>query len=465
MKSKTTSLKFIFLILLIEGFITISLEILSIRQLLPFVGTSVIVTSLIIGIFLLFLSIGYYLGGNCTKNHLEKLQLNFTIAAFICGIGLSYTFCQVFFYASNKLFEHHLLLSLLIYLLIILAPVILLLGQTIPITTNFFNTTDPVNKISSKTLFISTLGSFFGAILTSLILLNYFGVAQSLFFNVVLLLFFSLSISFIIKKNRVLQLILITIGGSYLYQFNVSNEKQYFKMTNNYGNYQVYQASKNLSDTSYLVVNNVLMSIIDKNNKGSKYIEYVKDVAFKQLKLKQKNILVIGAGGFTFSHENMFDNKFTYIDIDKKVKNIAEKYFLKSKIKGNFIAVDARVYLNAKNTIYDVIFSDPYNKANIPSSLITKEYFLSLKKHLKENGYAFFNVIADPFFNDPYSKHIDNTLNQVFKNCMKHPINYQLPTNIIYICKKTNNEDDHQIYTDNNNQASMEQFMTIDNHK
>ena len=74
-------------------------------------------------------------------------------------------------------------------------------------------------------------------------------------------------------------------------------------------------------------------------------------------------------------------------------------------------------------------------------------------------------MIADPFFNDPYSKHIDNTLNQVFKNCMKHPINYQLPTNIIYICKKTNNEDDHQIYTDNNNQASMEQFMTIDNHK
>ena len=47
---------FILFIIFLEGFVSISVEILAIRQLIPMVGNSVIVTSLIIGIFLLFLA-------------------------------------------------------------------------------------------------------------------------------------------------------------------------------------------------------------------------------------------------------------------------------------------------------------------------------------------------------------------------------------------------------------------------
>lgn len=50
-------------ILILEGFVTISVEILTIRQLIPFYGNSVIITSIIIGIFLLFLAFGYWRGG------------------------------------------------------------------------------------------------------------------------------------------------------------------------------------------------------------------------------------------------------------------------------------------------------------------------------------------------------------------------------------------------------------------
>ena len=53
----------LFLIIFIEGFVSVAVEILTIRQLIPFAGSNVVVTSLIIGIFLLFLSIGYWRGG------------------------------------------------------------------------------------------------------------------------------------------------------------------------------------------------------------------------------------------------------------------------------------------------------------------------------------------------------------------------------------------------------------------
>lgn len=462
MQKTNTPLQFIFLLLLIEGFITISLEILSIRQLLPFVGNSVIVTSLIIGVFLLFLSFGYYLGGHCQKNHLEKLQSNFNIAACFAGVGLSYAFCQLFFFVGDHFLEHQRFISLLIYLLLVLAPVVLLLGQTIPITSNFFKQSDAVNKISSQTLFLSTLGSFLGSVLTSLILLNYFGVADSVLFNVILLFALALAISFLTKKNRIMQCIFILLSTAYLYQLNVDYEKKIFRLTNSYANYQVHHIENTPSDISYLFINNALMSSIDKSNKGAEYIEYIKDVVFKQLALKNKEILVIGAGGFSFSYENTFDNYFTYLDIDRKIKNLTEQHFLHAPIKGNFMAIDARIYFNQNIKSYDLIFSDPYNKNNVPSALLTKEYFLSLKQHLNNNGYAIFNIIADPFLRDAYSKRIDNTLSSVFKNCIKQPLRYQAPSNIIYVCQKNTNESDPSIYTDNNNTSSIDQFKVVD---
>lgn len=462
-QNKYISHTFIFLLLLTEGFITISLEILSIRQLLPFVGSSVIVTSLIIGVFLLFLSFGYYLGGKCNTQHFKKLQFNFNVAACFAGIGLSYAFCQVFFFMGDHLFTQQRLFSLLIYLLLVLAPVVLLLGQTIPITTNFFKQSDAVNKISSQTLFLSTLGSFLGAVLTSLVLLNYFGVAESIFFNILLLLTLSLFISFKIKQNRVMQLVIAMVATGCLYQLNIAHEKKLFRLTNNYANYHVQHTSNNHVSTSYLWINNALMSSINEANKSTEYVEFVKNIVFNQLALKEKEMLVIGAGGFSFSYENTHNNHFTYIDIDKSIQQITEKYFLRHPIKGTFVASDARIYFNQKANNYDLIFSDPYNKYNIPSSLLTKEYFESLKQHLNLNGYAIFNIIADPFLRDAYSKHIDNTLNTVFKNCMKQPLAYQAPSNIIYVCQKNMNENDTYIYTDNNNRSSMDQFRVIDN--
>jgi predicted membrane-bound spermidine synthase len=57
------------IILLFEGFITISVELILIRQLIPFYGNSVIVTSVFIGIFLLFLAIGYWRGSKSQEIH------------------------------------------------------------------------------------------------------------------------------------------------------------------------------------------------------------------------------------------------------------------------------------------------------------------------------------------------------------------------------------------------------------
>jgi predicted membrane-bound spermidine synthase len=450
----------LFIIIVCEGFVSVAIEILAIRQLNPFVGTSVVVTSLIIGIFLLFLAIGYWRGGLYSKNFYVILRRNFLLAAAFVGIGMSYVFVAYFF-ASVYLLIPHILWILALYLLFIIAPLVYFLGQTIPLTMNLVNQEQLTGATGGKVLFWSTVGSFFGSVLTTLLLMEFFGVAWTVYINTLLLLLLFVSLLFFEGKNTqntfIVVLLFVLVGIVYI--INISFEEKYFVTTNNYANYFI---EKNMStaDGRYgkmLQINASASSFVDANNKGFRYVEVIKNILFNDLKLHDKNILVLGAGGFTLSAAGTFGNNFTYVDIDPKIKNIVAKHFL-PEIKGNFIAEDARTFFNHHKKIYDVIISDVYSNINtIPAELVTMEHLRNVKSYLADNGFAIFNIIANPFFDDPYSKRVNNTILTVFKNCTIIPLRYNRNfNNIIYVCHKTANENDSTVYTDDKNSVTMD---------
>jgi spermidine synthase len=449
-------------IILLEGFVTISVEILTIRQLMPVVGNSVLVTSLIIGVFLLFLAYGYRRGGDYNSGYREKLQTNFTIAAILTGLGLSYTFITFFFSAAQYFLKAHTLLALTLYLLIVVAPIVYLLGQTVPITVNLFKYENEksVGSISGKVLHLSTLGSFLGAVLTTVVLMNFLGVAWTVLINFFVLILLVLFLIDNFKKDllRVLSLSASIVLVGY---FNLSEEKDWFITTTPYGNYHVKRdfplTTTNRGDL--LMINDSASSFVNDKKEGFPYIEYIKKILFDELELHNKKILVLGAGGFTLSAARDNGNEFTYVDIDPEIKPLTEAHFL-NKIRGHFYAEDARTYIRNTNQYYDVIVSDVYsNKITIPSHLLTREHFKAIKDRLLPNGIAIFNVIARPTLEDAYSKRMDNTIRAVFPNCMAAPMTYKKTIdNIIYICRKSPREDDQQIYTDNKNSSTIDFF-------
>ncbi len=427
---------------------------------MPFVGNSVVVTSLIIGVFLLFLAIGYRRGGIVDSDYRQVLISNFTHAAIWLGIGISYTFVSIFFILLQDLTALHPLVSLSFYLLVVLAPLTYLLGQTIPISTHFFSQGFSVGKISGNALYLSTIGSFLGAVLTSLFLLNYLGVAWTVFINFMLLCLLVLLLIDSIAK-AIYRLILLFVAMSVTYIFNVSAENILFVKTNAYANYQV---EENIDISPYeggkiFMINNSISSYLNEERQGARYIEFIKKILFHDLQLTHKKILAIGAGGFTLSAESDYGNDFTYVDIDKDISSVAEEYFV-SDINGHFIAQDARIYLADMTDEYDVIISDAYtHRFSIPSYLLTREYFLNLRSALHSDGYALFNLIASPLLDDAYSKRVDNTIASVFPNCMKIPLDYKKGlTNIVYVCKKSSQEYDTMLYKDNLNRAELDFF-------
>lgn len=448
------------LIIIVEGFASIAIEILTIRQLLPVAGGSVVVTSLIIGIFLLFLALGYEKGGRVQHDLHRVLRRNFLIAGIWSGIGLSYIFITYFFALIQSSTGPHIVYPLTAYLVAVLAPSIYWLGQTLPIIMNIVKQNHSAGVIAGKALGLSTVGSFLGAVLTTLILMYYLGVAWTVVIVFLSLILLAVLLSQTATTSTIL-LGVIAVATFFVYYLNVGVERSLFLLTNNYANYRILDSgnSKLKDGQKILVINETLSSFTDNKHNAFRYIEVLRKLIYKDLNLKHANILVLGAGGFTLTNGQPDVNKVTYVDIDKRIKDVVVPGFL-DKIKDKIIIDDARNFLNNNTQQYDVIITDVLSDYKaIPAHLLTHEFMLTIKKHLTPDGHAMFNIIANPMFTDPYSKRINNTIRSVFGACVVVPVDYHNSvTNLVYACANNSRKQDKVVYVDNLNNSTTDSF-------
>ena len=324
-------------------------------------------------------------------------------------------------------------------------------------TTNLFNQQHRVSHISGRALFLSTIGSFLGALLTSLVIFQYLGVAWAVVINCILLFALILYIS---PKSYFSWLKILGLSASVIFilLLNINTERDQFMLTNNYANYRVVES---LDFSRMLQINNSSSSFLTSDKKSFPYIELIRRILFDELKLAHKTILVVGAGGFTLTAAGTHENDVTYVDIDPQIKEIAESHFLKDKIQGKFVGEDARSFLQNTRNTYDVILSDSYSHQNtIPQALLTAEYFQALSQHLKPQGFAIINIIGAPFFGNDYARIVFNTIHAVFPYCAVIPLGYQHTANIIYICPKA--QLTASIYRDDLNTSTLDHFKASD---
>lgn len=448
------------LIILIEGFASIAVEILTIRQLLPVAGGSVVVTSLIIGVFLLFLALGYDWGGRVQHKLEHVLRRNFLITSVLTGIGLSYFFVFAFFDLVHRVTTTHIMYPLMAYLLLVLAPIVFLLGQTLPITMNIVRQDKMAGAIAGKAMGLSTVGSFLGAIFTTIVLMHFFGVAVTVFVVFALLMLLSLLLSANVR-DLIIKSVFAIFAAWIVYILNISIEDNLFVLTTTYGNYEIIDHTEQ-DGRRYLLINGSMSSMINEfENRGFEYVETIKKIIFDDMKLKNANILVLGAAGFTITQtsNNNFGNHFIYVDIESKLKEVVVPGFIK-KIDDELVIDDARHYLNATNKKFEAIIVDVYsNRYVIPAHLVTREFMREIKAKLTSHGVAIFNIIANPMLTDTYSKRVDNTIRSVFGSCAATPVQYYNGlSNIIYACSNQSDQSETLVYTDNINNATVDVF-------
>ena len=105
---------------------------------------------------------------------------------------------------------------------------------------------------------------------------------------------------------------------------------------------------------------------------------------------------------------------------------------------------------------YDVVILDTFiSLRSIPENLSTLEYFVNVKKSVKEGGWVLINIIADTSFNERFTRGIHNTINKSFNYCKAIPLSvHNAYSNIVYQCRVTN--DGKLIYTDDVNLSNSD---------
>jgi len=131
----------LYALIFIQGYVILSVEIIAIRQLIPFVGNGTDTVAIIIAAVLLPLAVGYYVGGMHVAQApnakwatvRDRLIRNMVGATIPIVLGLPYVLLEVYFSLFSAMGIEQRLMQVAIYASVFLIYPLLLLGQTIPL--------------------------------------------------------------------------------------------------------------------------------------------------------------------------------------------------------------------------------------------------------------------------------------------------------------------------------------------
>lgn len=459
-----TKTQFLFLVILIEGYVLLSTELLAIRELIPFFGSGVEIVSIIISAVLLPLAFGYYVAGNTkiTKGlSIRKILLrNLFAAAIILALGLSYLYQEIISLLMQTSGIHNRLIQAILFSLFFLSVPIFVLGQTVPLVSNYFSKVK-LSYITGKMLFFSTMGSFLGSVFSTIILMKYAGVNNTVIITISLLCLLILMLIRRLASRQTIYCLLI------LFAVILLNSDHTMKISGIVSDNQ-YNLIRIIDDiphgTKTFSVNRSASSRISKDPKyrfpHAAYIEDNLITPISQNTGKPLDILIFGAGGFTIGMHDKVNN-YTFVDIDPDLKNVAEKYFLPEKLSSNkrFIASSARAFVRGHNKKYDIIIIDVFtNLMAVPMECTTREFLLGVKALLKDKSLVIANIISSASFMDKFTVRYHNTFASVFPVFSRQIIgNADLlgneqnqPHNVLYMYFNNEYVKDNSVYSYNN---------------
>ena len=398
---------YIFFTVFISGMTTLAAEISALRLLSYIYGTSNIVWSIIIGVIMFYLAIGYYLGGNfADKNPTPAKYYQLLSISAVLTASIPYISQPILFHASQAItaFDIPIATGAFIGTLLIFALPITILGCSSPYAIRLLLThPDNSGSTAGKVYSLSTAGSIVGSFIPTLLTIPTYGTRNTyLLFGGILLITCIVGILLSSKKLNIASIVLITtyIAISQLPSGKIkSTAGLIYESESAYNLIQVV----NKNNANYLLLNEGqgIHSVYNKDSPltNSTWDYYLAAPYFNKYPYSPsniENILIIGLAGGTISnqHIEIYPNiNITGIEIDPEIIAVGRKYFNLSRENLTIIIGDGRASLHKlKKTKYNVIAVDAYRLPYIPWHLTTKEFFLESKSLLSSDGVLAINV-------------------------------------------------------------------------
>lgn len=399
---------YLYVTVFVGGMSTLAIEFTTSRMLQTVYGTSNIVWANVIGLVLLFLTAGYFLGGwLADKRPYPHVFYGLVSIAGFAGVFFLLLTSVILKTAAAALAAVNVgaIASSLLGVIVALAVPVTLLGCVSPFAIRLaVRDVSEAGRISGRIYAISTWGSIMGTYLPVLVVIPVAGSRiAALIFGGVLLLVGLVGLWRVRPRAAaaalILPLILIPVSLLWTQGGIKAYDGQIFETESAYNYVQVIRQD----GCNYLLL-----------NEGQAFHSYYCDggrvprVSVWSIMLaapyftadptvNRLGVIGLAAGTIPKQYTRVFGPiPIDGIELDPVVVEVGRDYFEMTDPNLNVIVGDGRYQLNQLTHQYDVITLDAYKVPYIPWHLTTVEFFSEVKAHLTAGGAAAINVGRAP---------------------------------------------------------------------
>lgn len=401
-----TSRTLLILIVFVGGISSLGTEIALSRLIAPFFGTSLFVWANVIGFTLLYLTVGYYLGGRLADRYpREEVLYQLTaVAAVLIGL-LPFISRPILQYSQVAFATYSLGVfwgSLLVVLLLLAVP-ITLLGCVSPFAIRLSLEDGDVRQsgsVAGQLYAISTVGSLLGAFLPTLVLVPNIGTRNTFLTFAFVLLVLSI-IALGRRKLYPVVFLLVLVGLAIVPQVTIKPAQDGVVIEEAESAYNYIRVIEQEDGTRRLELNEgqATHSIYHPSQllTGGPWDYYLAAPFFApNVEIEDlQNVLMIGLGAGTVPKQmtQIYGPiKIVGVEIDPEIVEVGRQFFDMTEPNLEVVAQDGRYFLMTDDRKYDLIGTDAYQQPYIPFQMTTQEYFQHVRDRLTPNGVAVINV-------------------------------------------------------------------------
>jgi spermidine synthase len=405
-------------------------EIAAVRLLAPYFGASTIVWANTIGVVLVALSLGYWLGGRLADRHphMRGLCLLALTAAGLLALVpfVADPLLDLAVDALDSISAGAFAGSLLGVLVLVAVPV-LLLGAVSPYALRLaVSSVEEAGTVAGRLYALSTAGSLVGTLTSALLFIPLVGTRRTF-------LIFALAISIVavaglrplrrwaLAPAAIAALLAVPVGtlkadaenGRVIYE--TETPYQYARVIERPSGVRVLELNEGQAQHSRYEPGTVLTG---------DYWDGFLTMPFAALDRPPRRIAILGnAGGTTArAYGRLFPATWVDgVEIDAELSEIGRRYFHMRNPRLRLYHEDARPYLRRTGKRYDVIALDTYRQPYIPFYLSTVEFFELARDRLAPGGVVVVNV-GHPEGQDGLEKVLTATMGEAFGHVARDAI-------------------------------------------
>ncbi len=420
---------YLFITVFFSGMTALAVELSASRLIGNVYGSSNLVWASVIGLILIYLTVGYWLGGKFADKHPDFRTFYRILLWGSLMVGLVPIISRPLLRWSSSAFDllqMGILVGAFVTILILFVIPVTLIGMVSPFALKLsIKDTQTAGKTAGKLSAISTLGSFIGTFLPVLVLIPLMGTYRTfLFFSSLLMLIAIGGYWIFVGVKPWLPYAWMPVVLLFLWFFGAAGSD---KATQNliYETESSYNYIQVIEDRSYRYLRlnegqglHSIYHATELNYQGpwSQVLvaPFFTAATYDMDSLDRMAIVGLAAGTTARQVNAVYDDvQIDGFEIDPKIVDVGRTYFDMNAENLEVFVEDGRWGLNHAEAYYDVISIDAYRPPYIPWHMTTVEFFQIVYDRLSPEGVMVINIGRSPL-DRTLVNDLGTTIRQVF---------------------------------------------------